>query len=63
MLLKGKVPLDEKYFDAIIIMGGERTRPYGYQLAQPYRRNLLRKVIAVGDPVYGGRTEQFIPLG
>ena len=63
VLLKGKVPLDEKYADAIIIMGGERTRPYGHQLAQPYRRNLLRKVIAVGDPVYGGRTEQFIRLG
>ncbi len=40
-------------------MGGERTRSYGHQLAQPYRRNL----IAVGDPVNGGRTEQFIRLG
>ena len=63
VLLKGKVPLDEKYSDAIIIMGGERPRPYGHQLAQPYRRNLLRNVIAVGEPVYGGRTEQFIRLG
>ena len=63
VLLRGKVPLAEKYSDAIIIMGGERTRSYGHRLAQPYRRNLLRKVIAVGDPVYGGRTEQFVRLG
>ena len=49
VLLRGKVPLDEKYADAIIIMSGERTRSYAHQLAQPYRRNLLRKVIAVGN--------------
>ena len=62
VLLWGKAPLDEKHLDTIIIMGGERTRSYDHQLAQLYRRNLLRKVIAVGDPVYGGRTEQFIRL-
>ena len=60
VLLQGKVPLGEKLHDAIIVLGGESVRSYGHQLAQPYRRNLLRRVTAVGDPIYGGRIEQFI---
>ena len=60
VLLQGKVPLREKMRDAIIILSGERVRAFGHRLAQPYRRNILRKVTRVGDPIYGGRTEQFI---
>ena len=60
ILLQGQVPLGEKLHDAIIVLGGERVRYYGHRLAQPYRRNLLRRVTVMGEPIYGGRTEQFI---
>lgn len=60
VLLEGKVPVKGQYYDAVILMGGEGVRQYGYQLAQPYKRNLLRRIKPVGDLVYGGRTERFM---
>ncbi|NJM40319.1 MAG: hypothetical protein HC853_05920 [Anaerolineae bacterium] len=44
VLLQGKVPLRDAMQDAIIMLSGESVRAFGHRLAQPYRRNMLRRV-------------------
>jgi hypothetical protein len=60
VILPGKVPLEGRYQDAVIIMAGQRGESHGYQLAQIYNRNVQQGIVPVGQPVYGGHVQQFL---